>query len=49
MFYQKYVTSLESIRRGKRKFTSEINIYEGGGRCGEIIEEEILSHSKAAE
>ena len=30
-------------------FTSEINIYKGGGRCGDILEEEISSHRKAAE
>ena len=30
-------------------FTSEINIYKGGERCCDILEDEILSHSKAAE
>ena len=50
MFYQKYVTALESSsRQGRSKFTSIINNFKGGGRCGELLEEEILSRNKYAE
>ena len=31
------------------KFISEINIYKGGGRCCDIIEDELLSHSNDSE
>ena len=40
---------LNQAGKEEGKFTSEINIYKGGGRCCDIIEDEILSHSKDSE
>ena len=47
----KKIMSLPLIQAGKEEgnFTSEINIYNRVDTCGEILEEDILSHSKASE